>query len=202
MHLQRGQSSPGYLQVGHVPSKWTWQMPQTSSSGMSQRQVATAFHFLILTFISVWGSQRVQNAGWVDRLMGWSGSSVQLKLAGSLKRGEREVQPGASTGLGVTSDPVSRLSVALAPNRPWRNSGPSSSFSGRPEFLLPKLLPPHPLSPVPSPAPTDPASAARAWTKDISTITRASQRIEVFQTVRDLLCTKPQRAHQLDCGLH
>ncbi len=28
-------------------------MPQTSSSGMSHRQVATAFHFLILTFI--WG---------------------------------------------------------------------------------------------------------------------------------------------------
>jgi hypothetical protein len=52
-HLQRGQSSPGYLHVGHVPSKWTWQIPQTSSSGMSHRQVATAFHFLILTFMLV-----------------------------------------------------------------------------------------------------------------------------------------------------
>lgn len=50
--LHRLHSSPGYLQVGHVPSKWTWQMPQTSSSGRSHRQVATAFHFLILTFIS------------------------------------------------------------------------------------------------------------------------------------------------------
>jgi hypothetical protein len=46
------QSSPGYLHVGHVPSKCTWQIPQTSSSGMSHRQVATAFHFLILTFMA------------------------------------------------------------------------------------------------------------------------------------------------------
>jgi len=49
--LRKMQSSPGYLHVGHVPSKWTWQMPQTSSSGISHRHVATAFHFLILTFI-------------------------------------------------------------------------------------------------------------------------------------------------------
>lgn len=45
------QSSPGYLQVGQVPSKWTWQIPQTSSSGISHLHVATAFHFLIVTFI-------------------------------------------------------------------------------------------------------------------------------------------------------
>lgn len=50
-HSHKLQSSPGYLQVGHVPSKWTWQMPHTSSSGMSHRQVATVFHFLIVTFI-------------------------------------------------------------------------------------------------------------------------------------------------------
>ena len=49
--IHRLQSSPGYLHVGQVPSKCTWQMPHTSSSGMSQRQVATAFHFLIVTFI-------------------------------------------------------------------------------------------------------------------------------------------------------
>lgn len=49
----RLQSSPGYLQVGHVPSKWTWQIPQTSSSGISHLQVATPFHLLILTFIGV-----------------------------------------------------------------------------------------------------------------------------------------------------
>lgn len=49
--LHSGQSSPGYLHVGHVPSKWTWQIPQTSSSGISHRQVATAFHLFILTFI-------------------------------------------------------------------------------------------------------------------------------------------------------
>lgn len=48
---RRLQSSPGYLHAGHVPSKCTWQIPQTSSSGMSQRHVATASHFLILTFI-------------------------------------------------------------------------------------------------------------------------------------------------------
>lgn len=47
------QSSPGYLHVGHVPSKWTWQIPQTSSSGISHLQVATAFHFLILTFMVI-----------------------------------------------------------------------------------------------------------------------------------------------------
>lgn len=45
------QSSPGYLQVGHVPSKWTWQIPQTSSSGISHRHVATVFHRVILTFM-------------------------------------------------------------------------------------------------------------------------------------------------------
>lgn len=50
-HLHRLQSSPGYLHVGHVPSKWTWQMPQTSSSGMSHRHVATVFHFLMVTFM-------------------------------------------------------------------------------------------------------------------------------------------------------
>ncbi len=49
--LRRLQSSPGNLHVGHVLSKWFWQMPQTSSSGRSHRHVATADHFLILTFI-------------------------------------------------------------------------------------------------------------------------------------------------------
>lgn len=45
------QSSPGNLQVGHVPSNWTRQMPHTSSSGIFQCQVATAFHSLMATFI-------------------------------------------------------------------------------------------------------------------------------------------------------
>lgn len=49
--IQREHSSPGNLQVGQVPSNWTRQMPQTSSSGISQRQDATAFHSLIVTFI-------------------------------------------------------------------------------------------------------------------------------------------------------
>jgi hypothetical protein len=49
--LRKGQSSPGYLHVGHVPSKWTWQMPQTSSSGISHCQIATAYHVMNLTFI-------------------------------------------------------------------------------------------------------------------------------------------------------
>lgn len=49
----REQSSPGNLQVGQVPSNCTRQMPQTSSSGMSQRQVATAFHSLMVTFMLV-----------------------------------------------------------------------------------------------------------------------------------------------------
>ena len=49
--VRREQSSPGYLQVGQVPSNWTRQMPHTSSSGMSHRQAATAFHSLIRTFM-------------------------------------------------------------------------------------------------------------------------------------------------------
>ena len=49
--VQSAQSSPGYLHVGQVPSNWTRQIPQTSSSGMSHRQDATAFHSLIVTFI-------------------------------------------------------------------------------------------------------------------------------------------------------
>lgn len=51
--VRRAQSSPGNLHEGQEPSKWIWQMPQTSSSGMSQRHVATAAHFLILTFMMV-----------------------------------------------------------------------------------------------------------------------------------------------------
>ncbi len=46
-----GQSSPGYLHVGQVPSNCTRQMPHTSSSGMSHLHVATACHVLILTFM-------------------------------------------------------------------------------------------------------------------------------------------------------
>ena len=45
------QSSPGYLQVGHVPSNCTRQIPQTSSSGISHRQEATACHSSIVTFM-------------------------------------------------------------------------------------------------------------------------------------------------------
>ena len=47
-----GQSSPGNLHFGQVPSNWTRQIPQTSSSGMSQRHAATACHETILTFMS------------------------------------------------------------------------------------------------------------------------------------------------------
>lgn len=50
--LRSVQSSPGYLQVGQVPSNCTRQIPQTSSSGMSHRHEATACHCLIVTFIS------------------------------------------------------------------------------------------------------------------------------------------------------
>lgn len=49
--IRNEQSSPGYLQVGQVPSKATRQIPQTSSSGISQRHEATAFHSLIVTFM-------------------------------------------------------------------------------------------------------------------------------------------------------
>ena len=75
VHLHKGQSSPGYLHVGHVPSKWTWQMPQTSSSGMSHRQVATAFHFLILTFIGGAGVQCVSSSVVVQGMLLGRGSS-------------------------------------------------------------------------------------------------------------------------------
>ena len=50
-YIRREQSSPGNLQVGHVPSNCTRHIPQTSSSGMSQRQIATAFHSLMVAFI-------------------------------------------------------------------------------------------------------------------------------------------------------
>lgn len=50
--IRSGQSSPGNLHDGQEPSKPIWQMPQTSSSGMSQRHVATAAHFLIVTFMT------------------------------------------------------------------------------------------------------------------------------------------------------
>jgi hypothetical protein len=49
--IHKAQSSPGYLQVGQVPSNCTRHIPQTSSSGISHRQEATAFHSLMMTFI-------------------------------------------------------------------------------------------------------------------------------------------------------
>lgn len=57
--LRNEQSSPGNLQVGQVPSNWTRQIPQTSSSGISQRQVATAFHSFRVTFMAAECSQLV-----------------------------------------------------------------------------------------------------------------------------------------------
>lgn len=51
-HPRSGQSSPGYLHVGQVPSNCTRQIPHTSSSGMSHLHVATACHFFILTFMA------------------------------------------------------------------------------------------------------------------------------------------------------
>lgn len=50
--LLNGQSSPGNLQVGHVASKSTRQIPHRSSSSLtSQRQAATAVQDLMVTFI-------------------------------------------------------------------------------------------------------------------------------------------------------
>ena len=69
--LRKMQSSPGYLHVGHVPSKWTWQMPQTSSSGISHRHVATAFHFLILTFILIASPSILYTSESVFQFVGW-----------------------------------------------------------------------------------------------------------------------------------
>ena len=57
-----GQSSPGNLHFGQVPSNCTRQIPQSSSSGMSQRQAATAWYERILTFIfltEVWYKTQV-----------------------------------------------------------------------------------------------------------------------------------------------
>jgi len=60
MDIRSVQSSPGYLQVGQVPSNWTRQIPQTSSSGISQRHVATAFHCFIVTFMMDSGTRRLE----------------------------------------------------------------------------------------------------------------------------------------------
>ena len=49
--IQSGHSSPGNLHLEHVLSYGLRQIPHTSSSGMSQRHAATAFHSLIGTFI-------------------------------------------------------------------------------------------------------------------------------------------------------
>lgn len=46
-----GHSSPGNLHLEQVLSYGFRQIPQTSSSGMSQRQAATAFHSRIVTFM-------------------------------------------------------------------------------------------------------------------------------------------------------
>lgn len=51
-HIQREQSSPGYRQLGQVPSNWTRQIPHTSSSGTFHFHDATAFQDLIFTFMA------------------------------------------------------------------------------------------------------------------------------------------------------
>lgn len=52
IHVRSGHSSPGNLHLEQVLSYGFRQIPQTSSSGMSQRQAATAFHSRMVTFIS------------------------------------------------------------------------------------------------------------------------------------------------------
>lgn len=52
-NIRSGHSSPGNLHLEQVLSYGLRQIPQTSSSGMSQRHAATAFHSLIVTFMAV-----------------------------------------------------------------------------------------------------------------------------------------------------
>lgn len=52
-NLRSGHSSPGNLHLEQVLSYGFRQIPQTSSSGISQAQAATAFHSRIVTFIAV-----------------------------------------------------------------------------------------------------------------------------------------------------
>lgn len=67
-NLRSAQSSPGYLHVGHVPSNCTRQMPHTSSSGMSHRQVATADHCFMRTFMAsgLYRRERMDDLGGDD----------------------------------------------------------------------------------------------------------------------------------------
>lgn len=51
-NIHSGQSSPGNLHLEQVLSYGLRQMPHTSSSGMSHRQAATAFHSLMVTFMA------------------------------------------------------------------------------------------------------------------------------------------------------
>lgn len=66
--LQSGHSSPGNLHFEHVLSYGFRQMPQTSSSGISHRQAATARQVLILTFIVIFHEQ-----SWLRRVRENSG---------------------------------------------------------------------------------------------------------------------------------
>jgi hypothetical protein len=78
-NLRSGHSSPGNLHLEHVLSYGLRQMPQTSSSGMSQRQAATAFHSRMVTFM-VW---RTAVGSWVGRngLVGMiDGDAQQTRL--------------------------------------------------------------------------------------------------------------------------
>jgi hypothetical protein len=75
INIRRGHSSPGNLHFEQVLSYGFRQIPQTSSSGMSQRQAATAFHSLIVTFILPYqsriegGAARKVDGGQHTRLM-------------------------------------------------------------------------------------------------------------------------------------
>ena len=81
-YARKAQSSPGYLQVGHVPSNWTRHIPQTSSSGMSHRQEATAFHSFIVTFMVCWPpiEGEVIDVWPVRWRMGWSRANRDKEL--------------------------------------------------------------------------------------------------------------------------
>ena len=51
--LHKGHSSPGYLHLEQVLSYGFRQIPHMSSSGISQRHAATAFHDFIVTLMMV-----------------------------------------------------------------------------------------------------------------------------------------------------
>jgi hypothetical protein len=132
-------------------------MPQTSSSGISHRHVATAFHFVILTFISL-AAEEYAHATWAGSRCSGVLSSVELRETAEFKS---RWPPACGHGTGV-KDAKDREQQADQLIAALIDGGPSS-----PNFFSCSCCPLPTCNAVRDPD-LNWAPAARIWTKQVN----------------------------------